>query len=525
VVAARRQVVRHLSQQYLRLGERDRAETLLITHLNRFPTDQDALYRLMKLLIEAEGFREALVHYTHCERLLNEQGRQPAPPLQELARRLLALDLTGLAEARARHLQQSLHRPHPIAELLVVPPSLTSPLSPETLLPFSKAIKQGILKAVQELGEQERGGAFRLLAGQETAYLSPPGGEENTLAHFDPTKRETLRHIASMLGATTLSSQIMIDAEPWERLSRAAARPSLFTAAAFDHFEHLLGEAWELSNLNDLETAQQVLSSFLPKIIAIPPRQVNARMAFLASQGLRLQSVLVHHRLRIAEKVLLCEQSVDYARAASDSNALVEALMELAVAYKYSGQPEQWFKLLQEALYYCPQASPLVQSQLYFKSALAFAFYAHKREAQSFMQMAFDVFPDHPELDPAYTLADSSIYTFSRDAGRAYLELGQTSDASRAFETYISQKSSSEPSIPERVWLEMTNGLCRVAILEKDLENYAHFLREALAGALALGSKKRFSEAYTTFREEMPATWLSNSLIQSIAEQYSLARA
>jgi hypothetical protein len=198
----------------------------------------------------------------------------------------------------------------------------------------------------------------------------------------------------------------------------------------------------------------------------------------------------------------------------------VTALLELAVAYKYNGQPDTWFKTLQEALYYIPHASPLVQSQAYLKSALAFAYQKRKREAELYIQMGFDMFPDHPECDPGYALADSNIYTFSRDAGRAQLELGQISDAYGAFEIH----RSSGLLIPERLRLEIVNGQSKAAILENDLDKYAYFLRCGLAGALALGSKKRFDEAHTTFREDMPTVWLGQSEIQSIAEQYHLTR-
>jgi tetratricopeptide (TPR) repeat protein len=241
------------------------------------------------------------------------------------------------------------------------------------------------------------------------------------------------------------------------------------------------------------------------------------------SHGLRLQSVLVHHRLHIADKILLCEQSVAYARLADDTNTLVSSLIELATAYKYNGQLDKWLITLQEALYHSMHATPLVQSPTYFKSALAFAYHKRKREADLYLEMALDVLPTHPERDPEYALADTSFATLSRDAGRAWLEIGQVSKAYRAFDLYKQYPSSG--SIPERVRLEIVNGQSKAAIEENDLEKYAYFLEDGIIGAVTLGSKKRFSEIYATFQEDMPATWMNQGEVARIAAQYHLKRA
>ncbi len=339
----------------------------------------------------------------------------------------------------------------------------------------------------------------------------------------DEQKRATLQTIlATVVGIAIKGpfSLVNLEADPeaGERLERARTRPSALNTATLDRFERIIAECWELSNANELETADDILSSFLPKILALPQRR--GKIAYLASHGLRLRSILVHHRLKIADKIRMCEQSVEYARSSDDSNTLVAALLELAVAYKYDNQPDNWFRTLQEASYHIPQASPLIQSQAYLKSALGFAHYGRKREAEFYVQMGLDASPDHPERDPGYALADSNIYTLSRDAGRAYLEMGHITEAYKAFE--ISRSTSL--LIPERLRLEIVNGQSQVALLENDQEKYAYFLSNGLAGALALGSKKRFDEAHTTFKENMPAAWLGDREIQTIAEQYHLTR-
>jgi tetratricopeptide (TPR) repeat protein len=355
---------------------------------------------------------------------------------------------------------------------------------------------------------------------------------ETTMKQFDPAKRATLRTLSELLrdaalaaGASRIlgewmSQEIRTDPEPWERLAIARVKPSVMNRATLDHFEHLLGECWELTNLNELEAAEGILSSFLPKIIAVPSREVHANLAYLASQGLRLQSVLVHHRLDISNKVLICQQAVEYARYAGDTNTLVTALIELAAAYKFEGQLEKRLRTLQEALSYSVHASPLVQSRTYSNSATALAESGRIPEAQLYITLARDVFPNDPAGDPGVVLADSSIFTLSYHAGKVYMYAGNIPEAFAAFELY--QQHSLHATIPERIRLEIVNAQSRAAIRVHDLDKYASLVESALVGALALGSKKRFDETYRIFQQEMPADWLATNQMKTIAEQYHL---
>jgi DNA-binding SARP family transcriptional activator len=94
--AARRRMIRHLAQGYLLAGQRARAEAVLSTHIATFPTDQDALYLLMKLLIEEGCFDEARSYYEHCQRTLARYEKQPAKHLQMLEAHLNAIDITTI---------------------------------------------------------------------------------------------------------------------------------------------------------------------------------------------------------------------------------------------------------------------------------------------------------------------------------------------------------------------------------------------------------------------------------------------
>lgn len=341
-------------------------------------------------------------------------------------------------------------------------------------------------------------------------------GTDMTL--FDPSKRETLRHVAMALGATVAHPQSLIDPEPWERLALAQTRPSALDNTALERFEHLIGEGWKLSDINQLEAAEGIVSSFLPQILAIPPRDTNERIAFIASQGLHLQSTIVHHRLQIGEKLRMCQRSVEYARQANDANTLVAALNELAVAYQFDGQTEMCLHNLQEALFYNPQASPLVQARIYSHYA-AIVGNGRRREAEFYLGLAHEVFPDDPTLDPGYELSDSNVFILALNTGEVRLGMGQVSSAYEGYELYRHHPSGT--NISERYRLEIGNGLSQTAILAGDQERYAMLLEDVLVGSYALGSKKRFDEALRIFHR-LPRSWHTDRRIKDIAEKYHL---
>jgi transcriptional regulator with XRE-family HTH domain/tetratricopeptide (TPR) repeat protein len=371
---------------------------------------------------------------------------------------------------------------------------------------------------------------------QERVYFSL-SSEQVALLHslvrgddpvvFDPSKRDTLRSIAAVFLTASQSSGVVPsaigDLEPWERLSRAqlSSSPSTFiNAATLEHFEHLLTMSWQLCNENQLAPAEGVLVSFLPQLLLLPRQEPST--ALLASNGLRLQSVLAQHHLRLSDKVRLSEQSVSYAHQAEDANTLVTALLELAIAYKCTRQPEKCLVPLQEALDQSHQASPLVQARLYSHYAVALAESGRIREAEFYIGLALEVFPDDPTKDPGFAFADSNMFIFSLHAGRVCIHTGSIPQAFQKFEHY--KQHPSGLMIPERFRLEIANGQSQAAILANDAERYAGLLEDVLVASVRLGSQKRFDEALAIFRCEMPASWLSLDRIAQLSEQYGLKR-
>ena len=92
---ARGRMVRHLADLFLQRGQVSLAEEILAQHIIRFPTDQDALYRLLLLLEQQGCIEEACVLYKRTSYLLEAVGKQPAAHVRAYYERLQKAVLAG----------------------------------------------------------------------------------------------------------------------------------------------------------------------------------------------------------------------------------------------------------------------------------------------------------------------------------------------------------------------------------------------------------------------------------------------
>lgn len=85
---ARSRMIRHLADLYIQRGEIALAEEELEQHIVRFPTDQDALYRLLTLLEQQACFEQASMLYTRMKHILEATGKQPAKHVRAVYERI-----------------------------------------------------------------------------------------------------------------------------------------------------------------------------------------------------------------------------------------------------------------------------------------------------------------------------------------------------------------------------------------------------------------------------------------------------
>ncbi len=85
---ARHRVLYKLVEYYLQHQRENRAEEVLFDFLEEHPTDEDALYHLLRLLSHQERHQEALNIYEYVIDILREERQEPTPQVQELVRHI-----------------------------------------------------------------------------------------------------------------------------------------------------------------------------------------------------------------------------------------------------------------------------------------------------------------------------------------------------------------------------------------------------------------------------------------------------
>ncbi len=167
---ARGRMVRHLADLYLQQGQVSLAEEALEEHLMHFPTDQDALYRLLVLLEQQSCFEEARLVYERAKQALAALGKQPAPQVRTQYERLLTAitsrqGIPVLEQAAERKGQARL----PVSPAALANPSLREVEGADRLLfrsisdvPFlpeevgSSGVLWEVLRALFEAGKEEK---------------------------------------------------------------------------------------------------------------------------------------------------------------------------------------------------------------------------------------------------------------------------------------------------------------------------------------------------------------------------------
>lgn len=345
------------------------------------------------------------------------------------------------------------------------------------------------------------------LTPQQIVTLLPLVGD----SIVDDAKREILRKIFTTTAGVVATS--FLNTEPWERLIVAKPATSI-NQETIQHFSSVLDTCRALSNGTEMQVAGALLDTFLPKLQAIAPYQ--SEVAGLAARGLQLKSILVAHNLHINDKILLCQAAIEQAKHSTNPTLIVTGLLQLGVAYHYAQQHDNAIKAQQEALYYVGQTSPLIQSHIYTELSATLAQFGRTREANFYISLAYETFPQHPEYDPNVAIDDHWFCNLGLYKGIMYTHLKQPKEAWEAFEEH-----KKIAPVPERIRLEILNHQGRTAIQLGDLEKYVKCLGDGLSGSVALRSKKRYNEAITIF-QSVPAAWHKESQLQPLLEQYML---
>ena len=332
-------------------------------------------------------------------------------------------------------------------------------------------------------------------------------------------RREAIKKIRDIGIALTLTPGIILNT-PFLQQLPLAAKPSSIDGETLNHFAKLTETCWHLSKGTELEVAEPTLWAYLSRLTTIAQQSSeHQRIASrIASQGYLLAALLAGHRDDLNARQHFCEQALLFANVAEDRNLQVASLRQLALTFDYKERPGKALQTYQQSIPYLDEVSPLLRSRMYAGLSGSHAAFEQEKEALRFLGLAYESFPEKPEHDPSFLYADCDYFTLLLWDGLTHLDLHQLKEAEKAF----AQVDGLHPKIhvPERVRIEFLNYQAETFTKLRKMEQAHTYLEEAVKASLALGSERRYSQAFEVYKQTR-IVWHNETRIKELGELFT----
>lgn len=314
------------------------------------------------------------------------------------------------------------------------------------------------------------------------------------MTHFDPSRRASLQQLL-LAGATILTApRGFLDFDMLERVAKVFADPSRLDEPTLGYLEKLIASYWQMSNESQTRVVEQNLPLYLPKLTALAHQssKYQPRAAHIASQGYILAAEV--DRSNVGAMKAYAQQGVLYSQIANDPNIQAAALKQQATMFLVDKAPDLALHKYVEALPLVENVSPLLRSRLYLGLASAYARCGdmHKQEAQRYLGLARDGFPEHPESDPNYLYTVCSRPVLYLYEALTYTDLHQPGDAWQALE--MVDGVHPKMPVPESTRIEIINLQAKTAAAQGNMEQSISYWLAGIDAASA--------EGYSVWQEE-----------------------
>jgi transcriptional regulator with XRE-family HTH domain len=264
-----------------------------------------------------------------------------------------------------------------------------------------------------------------------------------------------------------------------------------------------IAACWSLYFDGGAEEIKAYLALHLPYLDALAktPSKYQKSAAVLASQAYQLAWQTALQDQDFWRALYATHEAGVCGEIAGDPNLLLASRVRRAHVYSHLKNPTQQMRHHEAALQYTPNASPLLKSWVNMVLAENHASLHHVKEAERFIGLARESFPDQPEHDPSRTFAHVTEYTLSIFETKTYLRLLQPEKALNSIQRV--EKGVPDALVPRRVELlnQRLTALCDLG----ELDEVCALFEVAERGAKQ--SKLRYNEVcevYSTMCTKWP---------------------
>ncbi|MBX5457703.1 MAG: helix-turn-helix transcriptional regulator [Thermogemmatispora sp.] len=242
-------------------------------------------------------------------------------------------------------------------------------------------------------------------------------------------------------------------------------------------------------------------------LLAQSPTLSQAGAAALAAQSQLLTCELGTDREDFGQAARAGKQALELARQADDRNLEVAAWIGLANLHFHQRQSKAALLCYQQAVArFTPAVTPLLKGRTYAGLAEVYAMRQARQEALRARGLAYELYPQRPEEDPAYGYQRSSRYSlYVFGDAQTQLFLGQPEAAEKALQSAEKKTSDIEREPITRV--DLLYYYAQVRLQQGWIEETGSVVAEAVQLARRLGSRLYFNklaEVYERLRGRWP---------------------
>jgi tetratricopeptide (TPR) repeat protein len=202
---------------------------------------------------------------------------------------------------------------------------------------------------------------------------------------------------------------------------------------------------------------------------------------------------------------------------AQDHILLVSALRQLALTFDYLGYPDKVLQSYQQTFPYLNDMPSLLRSCIYAGISGAHAQLHHKQEADHFLHLAYEHFPEKDEEGLSFlhiTCRYSSLIFWE---GLNHLVFNQPAEAEKVF----AHIDGLHPKIvlAEKARAELLNYQAETFTAMRSMEQACTYLEAAVNAAINIGSKIRFQESMDVFGQVW-RLWHNEMCVQALVDLF-----
>jgi tetratricopeptide (TPR) repeat protein len=254
---------------------------------------------------------------------------------------------------------------------------------------------------------------------------------------------------------------------------------------------------WRLYFEGHLSEVQQFLDTYLSQLAVLvrQPTVYQKQSAILVAKMHQLACMMALQKPDYGWALIHADQAIEAARIAEDVHLQAASLIRKGLVYRYLKRFDQMLNVYEEGQQYSNSVSPLLSGRLYTGLAEAYSNVGQGSKALQSLERAYKLFPDNPKDDLNFSYTHFKLpHGFEV---RVYLNLKQPDKAWEALA--LVDKSIPQEIVPDRV--ELSIDQADASLQSGDIDQACSYLRNAVTSALVLGSKLRYYQAYTLYKQ------------------------